>query len=140
MPARTRHGERAGLRDGAICADREFAGNPDVDVLEVLVELPDSGPLVVGEQVDVYFSSEKSRAIPITALRKLCLMRPRYFPTFVQVSFAIPHVAIPSLLRRLRFSYIRVEEVTKTGMRRAQRARLFFMTAAASSPKATASC
>ena len=59
MPARTRHGERAGLRDGAICADREFAGNRDVDVLEVLVELPDSGPLVVGEQVDVYFSSEQ---------------------------------------------------------------------------------
>jgi HlyD family secretion protein len=32
----------------------------DVDVLEVLVDLPDSGPLVVGEQVDVYFSSEQT--------------------------------------------------------------------------------
>ena len=30
----------------------------DVDVLEVLVDLPDPGPLVVGEQVDVYFSAE----------------------------------------------------------------------------------
>jgi HlyD family secretion protein len=32
----------------------------DVDVLEVLVDLPDAGPLVVGEQVDVYFSSEQT--------------------------------------------------------------------------------
>jgi HlyD family secretion protein len=31
----------------------------DVDVLEVLVDLPDSGPLVIGEQVDVYFSAEQ---------------------------------------------------------------------------------
>ena len=30
----------------------------DVDVLEVVVDLPDPGPLVVGEQVDVYFKSE----------------------------------------------------------------------------------
>ena len=30
----------------------------DVDVLEVVVDLRDPGPLVVGEQVDVYFSSE----------------------------------------------------------------------------------
>jgi HlyD family secretion protein len=32
----------------------------DVDVLEVVIDLPDPGPLVVGEQVDVYFSSEGS--------------------------------------------------------------------------------
>jgi HlyD family secretion protein len=31
----------------------------DVDVLEVLVDLPNPGPLVVGEQVDVYFKSER---------------------------------------------------------------------------------
>ena len=30
----------------------------DVDVLEVVVDLASPGPLVVGEQVDVYFSSE----------------------------------------------------------------------------------
>jgi HlyD family secretion protein len=34
----------------------------DVDVLEVVVDLPDPGPLVVGEQVDVYFKSEHSDA------------------------------------------------------------------------------
>lgn len=34
----------------------------DVDVLEVLVDLPDAGPLVVGELVDVYFSSEQASA------------------------------------------------------------------------------
>jgi HlyD family secretion protein len=32
----------------------------DVDVLEVVVDLPEPGPLVVGEQVDVYFSSQRS--------------------------------------------------------------------------------
>jgi HlyD family secretion protein len=32
----------------------------DVDVLEVLVDLPNPGPLVVGEQVDVYFRSDRS--------------------------------------------------------------------------------
>ena len=32
----------------------------DVDVLEVVVDLSNPGPLVVGEQVDVYFSSERS--------------------------------------------------------------------------------
>jgi HlyD family secretion protein len=32
----------------------------DVDVLEVVVDLAEPGPLVVGEQVDVYFSSERS--------------------------------------------------------------------------------
>ncbi len=32
----------------------------DVDVLEVVVDLPDPGPLVVGQQVDVYFSSQRS--------------------------------------------------------------------------------
>ncbi len=32
----------------------------DVDVLEVVVDLPAPGPLVVGEQVDVYFKSEHS--------------------------------------------------------------------------------
>lgn len=32
----------------------------DVDVLEVVVDLASPGPLVVGEQVDVYFSSEAS--------------------------------------------------------------------------------
>ena len=30
----------------------------DIDVLEVVVDLTNPGPLVVGEQVDVYFSSE----------------------------------------------------------------------------------
>ena len=32
----------------------------DVDVLEVVVDLPDPGPLVVGEQVDVYFKSDQA--------------------------------------------------------------------------------
>jgi len=32
----------------------------DVDVLEVVVDLSDPGPLVVGAQVDVYFSSDRS--------------------------------------------------------------------------------
>ena len=32
----------------------------DVDVLEVVVDLPEPGPLVVGEQVDVYFTSQRS--------------------------------------------------------------------------------
>ncbi len=32
----------------------------DVDVLEVAVDLPDPGSLVVGEQVDVYFKSDQS--------------------------------------------------------------------------------
>ena len=32
----------------------------DVDVLEVVVDLPDPGPLVVGEQVDVYFTSQRA--------------------------------------------------------------------------------
>jgi len=31
----------------------------DIDVLEVVVDLPDPGPLVVGEQVDVYFKSDQ---------------------------------------------------------------------------------
>ena len=35
----------------------------DVDVLEVLVELPNPGPLVVGEQVDVYFKSDRSEQV-----------------------------------------------------------------------------
>ena len=34
----------------------------DVDVLEVVVDLSDPGPLVVGEQVDVYFGSQRSDA------------------------------------------------------------------------------
>ena len=32
----------------------------DVDVLEVVVDLSEPGPLVVGQQVDVYFSSQRS--------------------------------------------------------------------------------
>jgi hypothetical protein len=32
----------------------------DVDVLEVVVDLPDPGPLVVGQQVDVYFKSDQA--------------------------------------------------------------------------------
>jgi HlyD family secretion protein len=36
----------------------------DVDVLEVVVDLSSPGPLVVGEQVDVYFSSEPSEQAP----------------------------------------------------------------------------
>ncbi len=32
----------------------------DVDVLEVVVDVSDPGPLVVGQQVDVYFSSQRS--------------------------------------------------------------------------------
>jgi HlyD family secretion protein len=35
----------------------------DVDVLEVLVELPNPGPLVVGEQVDVYFKSDRTEQV-----------------------------------------------------------------------------
>jgi HlyD family secretion protein len=35
----------------------------DVDVLEVLVDLPNPGPLVVGEQVDVYFKSDRSEQV-----------------------------------------------------------------------------
>ncbi len=34
----------------------------DVDVLEVVVDLSSSGPLVVGEQVDVYFSAEQAES------------------------------------------------------------------------------
>jgi HlyD family secretion protein len=37
----------------------------DVDVLEVVVDLSNPGPLVVGEQVDVYFSAERSEP-PVT--------------------------------------------------------------------------
>ena len=32
----------------------------DVDVLDVVVDLSDPGPLVAGEQVDVYFGSDRS--------------------------------------------------------------------------------
>jgi HlyD family secretion protein len=35
----------------------------DVDVLEVLVDLPNPGPLVVGEQVDVYFKSDRTEQV-----------------------------------------------------------------------------
>jgi HlyD family secretion protein len=35
----------------------------DVDVLEVLVDLPSAGPLVVGEQVDVYFKSDRAEQV-----------------------------------------------------------------------------
>jgi HlyD family secretion protein len=35
----------------------------DVDVLEVLVDLPNPGPLVVGEQVDVYFKSDRAEQV-----------------------------------------------------------------------------
>jgi HlyD family secretion protein len=38
-------------------APRKFS---DVDVLEVVVDLSNPGPLVVGEQVDVYFSSDRA--------------------------------------------------------------------------------
>jgi HlyD family secretion protein len=76
--ARMRVGQRAVVRAAAF-RDREFDGKvtsiarmvgpgrinargprkfSDVDVLEVVVDLSDPGPLVVGEQVDVYFSSE----------------------------------------------------------------------------------
>jgi HlyD family secretion protein len=34
----------------------------DVDVLEAVVDLPDPGPLVVGEQVDVYFTAPRGEA------------------------------------------------------------------------------
>jgi HlyD family secretion protein len=34
----------------------------DVDVLEVAVDLPEPGPLVVGEQVDVYFTPPRGEA------------------------------------------------------------------------------
>jgi HlyD family secretion protein len=34
----------------------------DVDVLEVVVDLANPGPLVVGEQVDAYFSAERSES------------------------------------------------------------------------------
>jgi HlyD family secretion protein len=47
-----------------VAPSRINSGDPrkfnDIDVLEVLVDLPDPGPLVVGEQVDVYFKSERS--------------------------------------------------------------------------------
>jgi HlyD family secretion protein len=49
-----------------VAPSRINSGDPrkfnDIDVLEVLVDLPDPGPLVVGEQVDVYFKSEHSDA------------------------------------------------------------------------------
>jgi HlyD family secretion protein len=49
-----------------VAPSRINSGDPrkfnDIDVLEVLVDLPESGPLVVGEQVDVYFKSERSDA------------------------------------------------------------------------------
>jgi HlyD family secretion protein len=35
----------------------------DVDVLEVLVDLPSAGPLLVGEQVDVYFKSDRAEQV-----------------------------------------------------------------------------
>ena len=35
----------------------------DVDVLEVLVDLPSPGPLVVGEQVDAYFKSDRAEQV-----------------------------------------------------------------------------
>jgi HlyD family secretion protein len=35
----------------------------DVDVLEVLVDLPSPGPLLVGEQVDVYFKSDRGEQV-----------------------------------------------------------------------------
>jgi HlyD family secretion protein len=35
----------------------------DVDVLEVVVDLPEPGPLVVGEQVDVYFTSQRAEPV-----------------------------------------------------------------------------
>jgi HlyD family secretion protein len=77
---RLRVGQRVKIRAAAF-RGREFAGTVssiapmvghgrisshgprkfnDVDVLEVLVDLPDFGPLVVGEQVDVYFSAEQT--------------------------------------------------------------------------------
>ena len=34
----------------------------DVDVLDVVVDLADPGPLIVGMQVDVYFNSDASSA------------------------------------------------------------------------------
>ena len=78
--ARMRVGQRVLVRAAAF-RDREFEGKvtsiarivgpgrinargprkfSDVDVLEVVVDLPDPGPLVVGEQVDVYFGSQRS--------------------------------------------------------------------------------
>jgi len=75
---RLRVGQRVTVRAGAF-RGRDFAGKiaaisgmvgpsrinargarkfSDVDVLEVVVDLPNPGPLVVGEQVDVYFSAE----------------------------------------------------------------------------------
>jgi HlyD family secretion protein len=73
-------GQRVTVRAGAF-RGRDFAGKiaaiagmvgpsrinargarkfSDVDVLEVVVDLPNPGPLVVGEQVDVYFSADRS--------------------------------------------------------------------------------
>jgi HlyD family secretion protein len=78
--ARVRVGQNVKIRAAAF-RGREFAGKVssiagivgqgrinsrgprkfnDVDVLEVLVDLPDSGPLVVGELVDVYFRSQQT--------------------------------------------------------------------------------
>lgn len=77
---RIRVGQRVLMRTAAF-RDREFEGKvasiarivgpgrinsrgprkfSDVDVLEVVVDLSNPGPLVVGEQVDVYFSAEDS--------------------------------------------------------------------------------
>jgi HlyD family secretion protein len=48
----------------AVGPSRINSGDPrkfnDVDVLEVVVDLPDPGPLVVGQQVDVYFKSDQA--------------------------------------------------------------------------------
>jgi HlyD family secretion protein len=78
--AKMRVGQRVLVRSTAF-RDREFDGKvtsiarivgpgrinargprkfSDVDVLEVVVDLSDPGPLVVGEQVDVYFGSQGS--------------------------------------------------------------------------------
>jgi HlyD family secretion protein len=75
-----RIGQRAEVRVAAF-RDRKFGGNvssiarvigpsrinsgdprtfKDVEVLEVDVDLPDPGPLAVGEQVDVYFRSDQA--------------------------------------------------------------------------------
>jgi HlyD family secretion protein len=81
--ARLRVGQHAAMRAAAF-RGREFEGTVatiarvvgpgrinahdphklnDVDVLEVIVDLSNPGPLVVGEQVDVYFSGERSEPL-----------------------------------------------------------------------------
>ena len=52
----------APLVESSRLGSRGQADRSDVDVVEVLIDLAQPGPLVVGMKVDVYFRQEKSSA------------------------------------------------------------------------------